>query len=96
MTAKEIGDVTLLARITDHSQGLATSSLYGVEVTTILAATVDEPDGFARRITNLRSYLRAYTGAFRTGDTVHVAGKLVHLHNGDHTGFGVDLANVTE
>jgi predicted nucleotidyltransferase len=80
-----------LARITDHSQSLATPALYGVEVTTILAATVDEPDGFARRITHLRSYLGAYTGAFRTGDTVHVAGKPVHLHNGDHTGFGVEL-----
>ncbi|MFE7216678.1 hypothetical protein ACFY0A_38640 [Streptomyces sp. NPDC001698] len=73
MTAKEIGDVTLLARITDHSQGLVTPALYGVEVTTILAATVDEPDRFARRITHLRSYLGAYTGTFRTGDTVHVA-----------------------
>ncbi|UGQ12052.1 hypothetical protein LO772_00080 [Yinghuangia sp. ASG 101] len=91
MTAKEIGDVTLLARITDHSQGLATPALYGVQVTTILSATVDEPDRFARRITHLRSYLGAYTGTFRTGDTVHVAGKLVHFHLGDHTGFGVEL-----
>lgn len=91
MTAKEIGDVTLLARITDHSQGLVTPALYRMEVTTILAATVDEPDRFARRITHLRSYLGAYTGAFRTGDTVHVAGKLVHLHHGDHSGFGVEL-----
>ncbi|WP_326770742.1 hypothetical protein OG978_44395 (plasmid) [Streptomyces sp. NBC_01591] len=40
---------------------------------------------------HLRSYLGAYTGTFRTGDTVHVAWKLVHLHNGDHTGFGVEL-----
>lgn len=55
MTAKEIGDVTLLARITDHAQGLATPALCGVEVTTILSATVDEPDHFARRITRLRS-----------------------------------------
>ncbi|WP_351228717.1 hypothetical protein [Streptomyces sp. NPDC002133] len=84
MTAKEIGDVTLLARITDHDQGLATPALYGIAVTTILSATVDEPGRFARRITHLRSYLGAYTGAFRAGDTVHVAGKLVHLHNGDH------------
>ncbi|MFE2025897.1 hypothetical protein ACFW9V_12225 [Streptomyces hygroscopicus] len=56
MTAKEIGDVTLLARVTDHAQGLATPALYGVEVTTILSA---------RRITHLRSYLGAYTGTFR-------------------------------
>jgi predicted nucleotidyltransferase len=67
-------NVTLLARITDHAQGLATPALYGVEVTTILSAGVDEPDGFARPITHLRSYLGAYAGAFRTGDSVHVAG----------------------
>nr|WTB28537.1 hypothetical protein OG781_02170 [Streptomyces sp. NBC_00830] len=34
----------------------------------------DDDPAFAR-ITHLRSYLGAYTGAFRTGDTVHVAGK---------------------
>ncbi|MDN3059848.1 hypothetical protein PH213_36070 [Streptomyces sp. SRF1] len=82
MTAKEIGDVTLLARVTDHAQGLATPALYGVEVTTILSA---------RRITHLCSYLGAYTGTFRAGDTVHVAGKLVHLYHGDHSCFGVEL-----
>ncbi len=91
MTAKEIGEVTLLATITDHTQGLATPALYGIKVNTILAATIDEPERFARRITHLRSYLGAYTGAFRTGDTVHVAGKLVHLQDGDHGSFGVEL-----
>ncbi|MFF4829940.1 hypothetical protein [Streptomyces sp. NPDC001312] len=90
-TAKEIGGVTLLARTTDHSQGLVTPAVDGVQVTTILAAAVDEPDRFARRITHLRSYLGAYTGTFRTGGTVLVAGKLVHLRNGDHSGFGVEL-----
>ncbi|MFB7292237.1 hypothetical protein [Actinacidiphila glaucinigra] len=91
MTAKEIGDVTLLARITDHTHGLATPALYGIEVTTILNATIDEPDRLAPRITHLRSYLGAYTGAFRAGDLLHIAGKLVHLHDGHHTGFGVEL-----
>lgn len=90
-TAKEIGDIALLARITDHGQGLATPALYGIEVTTILSATIDDSDRLARRITHLRSYLGAYTGAFRTGDTVHVAGKLVHLRDGDHTTFGIEL-----
>jgi uncharacterized protein len=91
-TAKEIGDVTLLAQITDHqAHGLATPALYGITVTTILASTFDEPDRFAPRITQLRSYLGAYTGAFRTGDTVHVTGKLVHLHDGHHATFGVEL-----
>ena len=55
---------SLLARITNHAQGLATPAPYGIEVTTILSATVDEPDRFARRITHLRSNLGAYTGAF--------------------------------
>ncbi|MGW4047885.1 hypothetical protein [Streptomyces sp. NPDC004721] len=91
MTAKEIGGVTLLTRITDHSQGLVTPALDGVQVTTILAGAVDEPDRFARRITHLRSYLGAYTGTFRTGGTVLVAGELVHLRNGGHSGFGVEL-----
>ncbi|MFF4794566.1 hypothetical protein ACFY2M_33525 [Streptomyces sp. NPDC001276] len=56
-----------------------------------LLAAVDEPDHFARRIIHLRSYLGAYTGTFRTGGTVLVAGKPVHLRNGDHSGFGVEL-----
>ncbi|MGH3697057.1 MAG: hypothetical protein ACRDRX_24270 [Pseudonocardiaceae bacterium] len=57
----------------------------------ILSSTVDEPEAFARRITYLRSYLGAYTGAFRTGDTVYLSGKLVHLQDGDHDGFGIEL-----
>jgi uncharacterized protein len=46
---------------------------------------------FARRITYLRSYLGAYTGAFREGDTVYLSGKLVHLQDGEHAGFGIEL-----
>ena len=39
----------------------------------------------------MRSYLGAYTGAFRTGDTVHLTGKLVHTQDGQHSGFGIEL-----
>ncbi|GAA3381122.1 hypothetical protein GCM10020367_71130 [Streptomyces sannanensis] len=34
-TANEIGDITLLATITAHEQGLDTPALYGMEVTSI-------------------------------------------------------------
>ncbi len=91
MYAKEIGEMTLLATITDHTQGLATPALYRINVQIILSSTVDEPEAFARRITYLRSYLGAYTGAFRSGDTVHLSGKLVHLQDGVHGGFGIEL-----
>lgn len=91
MYAKEIGEMTLLATITDHTQGLATPALYQLKVQTILSSTVDEPGTFARRITHMRSYLGAYTGAFRVGDTVHVTGKLVHIQDGDYGTFGIEL-----
>ena len=91
MSAKEIGEMTLLATITDHAEGLATPALYQIKVNNILSATVDEPGAFARRITHLRSYLGACTGAFRAGDTVYLAGKLVYLQDGESDGFGVEL-----
>jgi uncharacterized protein len=91
MSAKEIGEMTLLATITDHAQGLATPALYQVKVNTILSSTVDEPGAFARRITHVRSYLGAYTGAFRAGDTVYLSGKLVYMQDGEHSGFGIEL-----
>ena len=65
--------------------------LYQIEVRTILSATVDDPDAFVQRITQMRSYLGAYTGAFRTGDTVYVTGKLVHVQDGDYSTFGIEL-----
>ncbi|OLE20373.1 MAG: hypothetical protein AUG49_25205, partial [Catenulispora sp. 13_1_20CM_3_70_7] len=89
--AKEIGEMTLLAQVTDHSMGLSTPALYDIKVQMILSATVDEPETFVDRITVLRSYLGAYTGAFREGDTVHVSGKLVHLQDGDAGTFGIEL-----
>lgn len=91
VVAKEVGAISVLARITDHTQGLATPALYGIEVDTVIKSTVDEPGIFARRITHLRSYLGAYTGAFREGDTVYLSGKLVHMQGGDLSGFGIEL-----
>ena len=75
--AKEIGEMTLLATVTDHTQGLATPALYQIKVQNILSSTVDELGIFTRRITHMRSYLGAYTGAFRAGDTVYITGKLI-------------------
>lgn len=83
--------MTLLAKITDHSQGLATPALYTIEVQNILTSTVDEPATFASRITHMRSYLGAYTGAFRAGDTVYLSGKLVHTQDGEQGAFGIEL-----
>jgi predicted nucleotidyltransferase len=92
VVAQEVGQISVLARITDHRQGLATPALYGIEVQTVIASTIDEAEVFARRITHLRSYLGAYTGAFREGDTVHLSGRLVHTqgHTGTR-GFAIEL-----
>ncbi|MFG2767795.1 nucleotidyltransferase domain-containing protein [Streptomyces rubiginosohelvolus] len=92
VVAREVGQISVLARITDHREGLATPALYGIAVDTVIASTIDEPEVFARRITHLRSYLGAYTGAFREGDTVHLSGRLVHIQ-GPHGpgGFGIEL-----
>lgn len=91
VSSKEIGEISLLARIVEHSEGLTTPALYKIKVKTILSSTIDEPASFARRITHMRSYLGAYTGAFRSGDTVHMTGKLVYTHDGDRGDFGVEL-----
>lgn len=90
-SAKEIGHMSLLAKITDHSEGLVTPALYGIKVKTILSSTVDEPDSFARKITHMRSYLGAYTGAFRAGDLVHLSGRLVYIDDVRRSGFGIEL-----
>jgi predicted nucleotidyltransferase len=91
ISSKEIGEISLLAKITDHAEGLTTPAVYGIKVKTILSSTIDEADSFARRITHMRSYLGAYTSAFRSGDTVHLSGKLVHTQDGEHSGFGIEL-----
>ncbi|MEW1761102.1 nucleotidyltransferase domain-containing protein [Streptomyces cyaneofuscatus] len=92
VVAQEVGQISVLARITDHRQGLATPALYGIGVEAVLASTIDEAEVFARRITHLRSYLGAYTGAFREGDTVHLSGRLVHtLGRGGIGGFAIEL-----
>ncbi|MET9782344.1 hypothetical protein ABZY32_14840 [Nocardiopsis alba] len=91
LRAKEIGEITLLATITDHSEGVSTPALYKISVERVLNATVDDPHSFADRVLYLRSYLGAYTGAFRSGDVVYVTGKLVHLHDDERNAFGVEL-----
>ncbi|MBB5494040.1 hypothetical protein [Nocardiopsis metallicus] len=91
LQAKEIGEITLLATVTDHSEGVSTPALYEINVERVLSATVDDPQTFASRVRYLRSYLGAYTGAFRSGDVVHVSGKLVHLLDGGKSSFGVEL-----
>ncbi|XKK40058.1 hypothetical protein HFP72_04560 [Nocardiopsis sp. ARC36] len=91
MSAKEIGEITLLATVTDHSEGVLTPALYRIGVDRSLNSTVDEPESFADRIVHLRSYLGAYTGAFRAGDSIHVTGRLVHLTHQGRYSFGVEL-----
>ncbi|MEV7470896.1 hypothetical protein AB0O20_30980 [Streptomyces kronopolitis] len=92
VTAQEVGAISVLARVTDHSEGLATPAVYGIEVDTVIGSTIDEAETFARRITQVRSYLGAYTGAFRTGDTVYLSGRLVHVHGpGAKSTFGIEL-----
>ncbi|MFD5878486.1 hypothetical protein [Streptomyces yangpuensis] len=90
--AQEVGQISVLARVTDHSKGLATPALYRIEVEAVFESTIDEPEVFARRITHLRSYLGAYTGAFREGDQVYLSGALVHLQEpGRVDTFGIEL-----
>lgn len=91
LRAKEIGEITLLATVTDHSEGISTPALYGINVERVLSASVDDPQSFAGRVLYLRSYLGAYTGAFRSGDVVYVSGKLVHLFDSGRSTFGVEL-----
>ncbi|MFI8515951.1 hypothetical protein ACIGHB_33010 [Streptomyces sp. NPDC085460] len=91
VTTKEVGAISVVATVTDDAQGLATPALYGIGVDTVIQSTVDDPEIFARRITHMRSYLGAYTGAFRTGDTVYLSGRLVHTTDGPRSGFGIEL-----
>ncbi|MGW8955905.1 hypothetical protein [Streptomyces sp. NPDC055709] len=92
VVAQEVGEISVLARIISHTEGLATPALYGIQVETVTASTIDEAEVFARRITHLRSYLGAYTGAFREGDTVYLSRRLVHIQSpGQPDGFGIEL-----
>ncbi len=75
----------------DHSEGVLTPALYRIRVDRVLHSTVDEPESFADKIVHLRSYLGAYTGAFRAGDSIHVMGRLVHLSHEGKDSFGVEL-----
>lgn len=90
--AQEVGAISVLARVTDHTEGLATPAVYGITVDTVIESTIDEATTFARRITQMRSYLGAYTGAFREGDVVYLSGRLVHLQGpGGRSTFGIEL-----
>jgi predicted nucleotidyltransferase len=91
LCAKEVGDIEVLATVTDHGEGCFTPALYGIRVQQVIRASVDEPEEFARRITYMRSYLGAYTNAFQTGDTLYAQGRIVHLSEGADSTFGVEL-----
>jgi hypothetical protein len=39
--AQEVGEIRVLARITDRREGLATPALYGIDVETVIASTID-------------------------------------------------------
>ncbi|MFE1775999.1 hypothetical protein [Streptomyces sp. NPDC059008] len=92
VVSREVGAISVLARVTDHSEGLATPAVYGITVDTVIGSTIDEAATFAWRITQMRSYLGAYTGAFREGDLVYLSGRLVHLHGpGERSTFGIEL-----
>ncbi|MFF1962479.1 hypothetical protein ACFVW5_02465 [Streptomyces sp. NPDC058232] len=54
-----------------------------------IASTIDEAHVFARHITHLRSYLGAYTDAFRQSDTVHLSRRLAHIQGPTAGGFGI-------
>lgn len=88
---KEIGEIQLVAEVTDHSQGLLTPAVYGISVQSVLEATVDDPGRLAPRITRVFSHLGAYTGAFRTGDRLYLSGRLVHFGHEHRSGFGISL-----
>jgi len=88
---KEIGEIQLVAEVTDHSQGLLTPAVYGISARSVLGSTVDDPERLAPRITHVFSHLGAHTGAFRTGDRLYLSGRLVHFGRERHEGFGVSL-----
>ena len=81
--------MTLLATIIDHS-GAGYASALPDRSPPILRATVDDPDALPGEsprcaLTSVRHR------AFRTGDTVYVTGKLVHVQDRDCSTFGIEL-----
>ncbi|GGX42296.1 hypothetical protein [Streptomyces noursei] len=71
MAAQGVGAIGVLARMTNHTEGLATPAVDGITVDTVTGFTIGEAATFARRITQMRSYLGAYPGVFREGDVVY-------------------------
>ncbi|TQN32215.1 hypothetical protein FHX37_2165 [Haloactinospora alba] len=88
---KEIGEIQGLAEVTDHSQGLLTPAIYGINLENVLGSTVDDPAWLTARVTHIFSHLGAHTGAFRAGDRIHLSGRLVHFRNDNRSGFGISL-----
>ncbi len=95
VAAEQIGEIGLLATITDDREGRTTPAQYRIEVRRILRSSVDERAAPAARITYVRSYLGTHTGAFSAGDEVVASGPLLHLqHVDDDDGadaFGIDV-----
>lgn len=71
VAAQGDGAIGVLARITNHTEGLATPAVDGITVDTVTGFTIGEAATFARRITQRRSYLGAYPGVFREGDVFY-------------------------
>ena len=81
--ATTMGDVTVVALITDHESALVTPALYRVEVERVVSSSVDHGQASAPQIRFLRSYLGAYRGAFRAGERICASGQLLALQPGD-------------
>jgi predicted nucleotidyltransferase len=79
--ATTMGDVTVVALITDHESALATPAWYRVEVERVVSSSID--DAPAPQIRFLRSYLGAYRGTFRAGERISACGQLLALQPGD-------------
>ncbi len=81
--ATSMGDVTVVALITDHEPALATPAWYRVEVERVVTSSLDHDQAPAPQIRFVRSYLGAYRGAFRAGERICASGQLLALQPGD-------------
>ena len=81
--ATTMGDVTVVALITDHEPALATPAWYRVEVERVVSSSVDHGQASAPQIRFLRSYHGEYRGAFRAGERICASGQLLALQPGD-------------
>ncbi len=86
--AEPIGEMSVLATITDDGEARTTPAQFRMEVRRVVRSSIDERAVPVERITYLRSYLGTHTAAFCAGDDVVVSGPLLHLHDGDGDGNG--------